>query len=86
MIDGFKKLPTATDFSKGAEGKEVVHPLKSVASTDWYQIFDQVDPFVASHDELEELWKNAPSRRAQDWLTGVMDTRRMIAVVTGIKF
>lgn len=86
MTDGFKSLPTAIDIATESALPESIHPLESVKDTDWYQIFELMDPFIASRDELEELSRTAPNRRAQDWLAGIMDTRKMFAVVTGIPF
>jgi len=86
MTDGFKSLPTAIDIADASSEQGSQHPLASVEGTDWHQVFDVLDPFIASRDELEELHRSAPNRRAQDWLTGIMDTRKMYSVVTGIPF
>jgi hypothetical protein len=86
MTDGFKPLPTAIEIAEESKDKEGVHPLASVEGTDWHHEFELIDPFIATRTELEELWQTAPNRRAQDWLTGIMDTRKMYAVVTGSPF
>ncbi|RDU98737.1 hypothetical protein [Trinickia dinghuensis] len=86
MTDGFKPFPTAIDIAAESKEKDGTHPLASVEGTDWHLEFELIDPFIATRKELEELWESAPNRRAQDWLTGIMDTRRMYAVVTGNPF
>ncbi|MEX3960195.1 hypothetical protein [Trinickia sp. EG282A] len=86
MTDGFKPLPTAIDIAQDSQEKEGIHPLASVEGTEWHQVFDLLDPFIAARAELEEMWRTAPNRRAQDWLTGIMDYRKMLAAVTGNPF
>ena len=86
MAEGFKPLPTAIDIASQSKDEEGVHPLASVEGTDWHHEFELIDPFIASRAELEDLRKSAPNRRAADWLTGIMDTRKMYAVVTGNPF
>ncbi|PMS17093.1 hypothetical protein C0Z18_21815 [Trinickia dabaoshanensis] len=86
MTDGFKPFPTAIEIAEQSADADCTHPLASVEGTDWHHEFELIDPFIATRKELEELWLTAPNRRAQDWLTGIMDTRRMYAVVTGNPF
>ncbi|PCE30074.1 hypothetical protein [Burkholderia ubonensis] len=86
MIDGFKPLPSAIEIADESQSMDGIHPLSSVEGTEWHRVFDLLDPFIASRDELEELRSSAPNRRAQDWLTGIIDTRKMYAIVTGNPF
>jgi hypothetical protein len=86
MTDGFKPFPTAIEIAGQSHDADSTHPLASVEGTDWHHEFELIDPFIATRKELEDLWLTAPNRRAQDWLTGIMDTRRMYSVVTGNPF
>jgi len=86
MTDGFKPLPTAIEIANQYVDSNSTHPLASVEGTEWHQVFDVLDPYIAPREELEELHRSAPNRRAQDWLTGIMDTRKMFAFVTGRPF
>lgn len=85
LDDKFVPLPSAQDIA-AASGK-ASHPLSSVEGTDWHSEFcDLVDPFIAARDVLEEFRESAPNGRTRDWLQGIIDTRQMMAFVTGIKF
>ena len=86
MTEGFKPLPTAIDIASESNDDDGVHPLKSVEGTDWHHEFELIDPFIATRDELEYLRRTAPNRLAAAWIIGIMDTRKMYAVVTGNPF
>lgn len=86
MNEEFQTLPTAIDIAGTSPADAGIHPLDSVIGTEWHAVFEVLDPFVAPRAELEDLHRTAPNSRARDWLTGIMDTRRMIAAVTGIPF
>ena len=86
MTDNLQTLPTVLNIAEGSQAKDSVHPLAGIQGTAWFQEFDRLDPFVASRNELERLWQSAPSRRAKDWIAGIVDTRTMYAIVTGNPF
>ena len=78
-------LPSARDIA--VPSVKASHALSSVAGTDWHRGFvDRVDWFIAARNILEEFRDSAPNGRARDWLQGIIDTRLMMAFVTGIKF
>jgi hypothetical protein len=80
MTDQFQPLPTAIEIAASDSTTDTTNPLASVEGTEWYQVFDILDPFIAKRDELAELHETAPSRRAQDWIVGLMDIRAMDAI------
>lgn len=85
MTDSYK-LPTALDIVEDSYTGDPDHPLESARNTDWILVFDTLDVFIADRETLEELRKTAPTKRAADWLCGIMDTRKMFSAVTGNPF
>ncbi|BDB30456.1 MULTISPECIES: hypothetical protein [Cupriavidus] len=79
-------LPTSLDIVQHAACGEHGHPLSTAMQTDWATQLDLIDVFAASRDTLTELQQSAPSRRCHDWLQGIIDTRCMVAAVTGVPF
>jgi hypothetical protein len=77
MTDQFQPLPSAIEIAATDSTSDATNPLASVEGTDWHQVFDILDPFIAKRDELAELHETAPNRRAQDWIVGLMDIRAM---------
>jgi hypothetical protein len=77
MTDQFQPLPSAIEIAATDSTSDATSPLASVEGTDWHQVFDILDPFIAKRDELAELHETAPNRRAQDWIVGLMDIRAM---------
>jgi hypothetical protein len=80
MTDQFQPLPSAIEIAATEPTGDNTSPLASVEGTEWHQVFDILDPFIAKRDELAELHETAPSRRAQDWIVGLMDMRSMDAI------
>ena len=80
MTDQFQPLPSAIEIAANEPTGDNTSPLASVEGTEWHQVFDILDPFIAKRDELAELHETAPSRRAQDWIVGLMDMRSMDAI------
>lgn len=80
MTDQFQPLPSAIEIAASDFTSDTTNPLASVEGTEWHQVFDILDPFIAKRDELAELHETAPSRRAQDWIVGLMDIRAMDAI------
>lgn len=86
MSDHLQPLPTVREIQQSAQSHDYTHPLSSVEKTEWYFIFDTLDPFAAPRSDLEKLSQTSPNLRARDWLRGVIDVREMIAAVTGAPF
>ncbi|CAN7783455.1 hypothetical protein LJR296_008190 [Cupriavidus necator] len=79
-------LPTSLDIVQQATCGEHGHPLSTAMQTDWAIQLDLIDVFAAPRDTLIELQQSAPSKRCHDWLQGIIDTRSMVAAVTGVPF
>ncbi len=86
MSDRQKPFSTMLKIEWETQVHDFTHPLESVKETDWYLIFEVLDPLVAPRKELEELSRGAPNLLVRAWLRGIMDAREKIALVTGIPF
>ena len=72
--DGFDQLP-----GEVFAGLPFELPRTSAAGA-WLDELDYVDVYTGSLDELAALIKRAPSESAAQWLRGVIDARRGIAL------
>ena len=53
---------------------------------DWFQEFEDVDPFVADRQVVEALVLEAPTEFASGVLCGILMFRQQLAAVTGREF
>ncbi|MCC6143752.1 MAG: hypothetical protein IT368_08085 [Candidatus Hydrogenedentes bacterium] len=63
----------------------IQHPLMSVP-TDFRDLVDVIDPLICTREDLLRLQAEAPTREAAAWLAGIIDTRQMMAIVSGREF
>lgn len=86
--DEFKPLPTFNEIvQSGQHGEQHLHPIESVAGTEWHVEFtDLISPLTAERKVLEEFRDSAPNSVAAAYVQCVIDMRIEIAAVTGIPF
>ncbi len=52
----------------------------------WYQEFEDIDPFVANREDVEDLVRRAPTEFASGVLCGILMFRQQLAAITGREF
>ncbi|HWS26698.1 MAG TPA: hypothetical protein VN259_09040 [Xanthomonadales bacterium] len=52
----------------------------------WYQEFEDIDPFVADRADVEDLVRRAPTEFASGMLCGILMFRQQLAAMTGREF
>lgn len=76
---------TGIRFDLPVEGNVIDHPLNR-ADPEWVAELDRVDVLLCVSGELEHLINVAPSDELKSFITGIMDVRHMIKLVTGAEF
>jgi hypothetical protein len=69
------------DIPEGA----IDHPLNR-ADPEWVAGLDSIDALLCRASDLQELLNEAPTDELKGFITGIMDVRQMLFVVTGAEF
>lgn len=80
------KLASALDIVENSLFGMPDHPMTAVKDTEWAQSLEDVDIFIAEREVLFQYLESAPTSQVKSWLVGIINTRQMLAAVTGIPF
>ncbi|GIL13681.1 MAG: hypothetical protein BroJett038_24010 [Chloroflexota bacterium] len=77
--------PLAQGKATARVGAQISHPIQNMPA-EFVDELDRIDPLTCSRKSLERLYHLAPTSEAKAFIVGILDTRRMMALVTGVSF